>query len=829
MSQKIPSLSEAEVLALSHDHAQCLVCYSDLSIRGKAQCGHNDICGKCHLRLRFLHEDKKCPICKTNNEAIIVDSDSQKSFDDYPRWGDEIGGGFVHREDVGMFFESQYYYSDILPLFGFTCKDCDFESEVETSKKTPLKLLQEHLKNQHRSALCQLCVDNKRDFVSCLPRMTTKQLQNHLKNGDGPTSGFFGHPLCQFCKPKRFYDLAALHQHLHKEHYKCHVCEKQGLNNQFFKNYKSLERHFDQQHFLCHDVQCLAARFVVFENEIDLRGHEMSVHGGTSTGSTKINLEFRTRRVGYDGTGLDYQQDLPSESDFNYGLDGQAFVPADVPNQGNSSSSAGESQLHPLHMQRTEELRAQAAAIREQQATQSQEVSFPSLESSTGNKSSSAPLVGWASASTAQRLQGPKKNAGKVTEEDFPTLPTGPRAQSNAKKNAIKGNIGAVRKQFAAMQTSSASTPSYGTAAARLQASRPAYFSPTAPSPVAPFNQQANLAPSNFPVLAPSSSSRASPYSAANALARKNLRTGMNAPSINSVTDFPAMASAKPKSAAKTKRPPASVAAPPSLSSSLDFPPPPSSASNNKKSVRQHVLGGNSKQPSQQAMSNMLKADGTSAVATATVEEMKASLGPNKFKQLKRITKSFADGQVSPEGYVDQSAALFDRGYGDQDFWSFLPALLESCPNEEGAQHALKYMASLRRQTFSKPTRNTPAFVATPPASSWGNKVQSNVMKKPPPRGALTPTAQMTSPAIGRPNTIPSKKKAAWGASGTSTVVKSPQGSLAAAAGTQGPQGGTATKFMAKQQKKQKNQSQQQSKKNKKKEKDELRALAFGM
>ena len=65
-----------------------------------------------------------------------------------------------------------------------------------------------------------------------------------------------------------------LHEHLNKEHYKCHICDKQGKPNQFFKDYTRLERHFDRDHYLCHDGQCLSARFVVFENEIDLRAHE---------------------------------------------------------------------------------------------------------------------------------------------------------------------------------------------------------------------------------------------------------------------------------------------------------------------------------------------------------------------------------------------------------------------------------------------------------------------------------------------------------------------------------------------------------------------------
>ena len=467
-SNRTDLMTDAEVAAMSDGHSHCLVCYSDLTLRGKTPCDHNDICGVCHLRLRHLHGDKKCPICKTENESIIVDKADGKRFQDYPMWGNEIGAGFTHRDDVGMFFENQYYEEEILPLFGYSCNTCEFRIEDQPNaggkKKTPLKILQDHLRTKHRLALCQLCVDHKRDFVSRLPRMTPKQLQNHLKNGDGPTSGFNGHPVCEFCKPKRFYDLAFLHQHLHKEHYKCHVCEKRGLDNQFFKNYKSLEKHFDQQHFLCHDVQCLAARFVVFENELDLRAHELAVHGGTSTGSTKINLEFRTRRAGYDGSGVEADQAAPSDSDFNYGLDGMAFVPDALPTSqqgGNSatanstaSSSNRDVQLHPLHLQRTEEFRQQARAIREQQAVDNQEESFPSLQQAGGP--SNAPLVGWSAGTTMQRVNVRRKDAGKVTAEDFPTLGPAPSAGASKKKKNIKGNIGAARRQFDAMTMSAA-------------------------------------------------------------------------------------------------------------------------------------------------------------------------------------------------------------------------------------------------------------------------------------------------------------------------------------------------------------------------------------
>ena len=136
------SLTDGEIVTLSEGHQHCLVCYSDLTVRGKLDCGHDDICGVCHLRMRFLHDDKKCPICKQENDKVIVDEDPQKKFRDYPQWGDEIGAGFMYRADVGMFFQQDYYDQEIVPLFAYACNKCDFkvdETTKNTSKTTTLR------------------------------------------------------------------------------------------------------------------------------------------------------------------------------------------------------------------------------------------------------------------------------------------------------------------------------------------------------------------------------------------------------------------------------------------------------------------------------------------------------------------------------------------------------------------------------------------------------------------------------------------------------------------------------------------------------------------
>ena len=111
-----------------------------------------------------------------------------------------------------------------------------------------------------QSTICVLCYTNKRTFLSQLRRLSPDNFARHMKKGDGEKSGFDGHPLCEFCAPRRFYDLEQLHMHLNKDHYKCHLCQQQGNSNQFFKDYTKLERHFDRDHFMCSHASCRQAR-----------------------------------------------------------------------------------------------------------------------------------------------------------------------------------------------------------------------------------------------------------------------------------------------------------------------------------------------------------------------------------------------------------------------------------------------------------------------------------------------------------------------------------------------------------------------------------------
>ena len=64
-------------------------------------CGHNDVCGKCHLKMRYLHNDYGCVQCKVVNEKVIVGAMSgQESYHDFTVWGDDAGPGYTYHEEV---------------------------------------------------------------------------------------------------------------------------------------------------------------------------------------------------------------------------------------------------------------------------------------------------------------------------------------------------------------------------------------------------------------------------------------------------------------------------------------------------------------------------------------------------------------------------------------------------------------------------------------------------------------------------------------------------------------------------------------------------------
>ena len=556
---------------------------------------------------------------------------------------------------------------------------------------------------------------------------------------------------------------------------------------------------------------CLSARFVVFENEIALRAHERATHGTTSTGSSKINLEFNVRgsrrgSAGENDGGGGSGQEAPRDEDFQFGLDGEAFVPEALPNQeggGPRPRQENEPEItHAAHAERTAELRAEAAQIREAQRQRAQADAFPTLGGDAAPSSAAAAaggsIVGW----TAEgRAALGRRGKGMLAAEDFPALSAGPKKPSVAAR---------------ALRPASSAARAAGSGTVQWKSSTPAVNQPNemqsqaffTPGPSGPLNRQSNLAADKFPSLGGGSGPS---YPAASAYSRKSSQqAGRQAPAPPTGSDFPSL------SATTTLSPEAAA----------------------QKAAKERLLGAK-KPPSQQVLNNTLdfpppRRDNPTFNDDLTngkdvVRQMKAALGPTKYKELKRLTNYYAAGDMTPDAYVDMSSALFDRGASDACFWKYMPGLIESCPNSKDNAEAMSYMENLRVASALQTQEDNVASRSATQAGVSGYAARSY---------AGTGRSEGYTPRV-----VPSKKKAAWkGTGGKATAVraKAPVGSVAAHAAQEGPQGGTATKYMAQAKKEERKQKQQESQQNQgggngmskkarqKKKNDELRALAFG-
>ena len=257
----------------------CLICCENLIYVALGPCNHTSVCANCTIRQRVLYKNRACSLCKTEMDHFVVTSDRSRLT--YESWSDCIfgetcGGRLISDTSGGGsdgFFDKNdsEYLKSVQDLLGYACGKCDHASSGSVEQ------LKKHLKKEHKTFLCNVCVITGRRFVSELPRFNKSQLERHNTHGE-PKEGLRGHPPCNFCRPKRFYDDEQLYHHMVKKHYQCDVCRGMGNGNRFFRNYEMLDRHFHDQHYACEQQECILKRFVVFQSEIDLQGHMATSH-----------------------------------------------------------------------------------------------------------------------------------------------------------------------------------------------------------------------------------------------------------------------------------------------------------------------------------------------------------------------------------------------------------------------------------------------------------------------------------------------------------------------------------------------------------------------
>ena len=242
----------------------CLICYTPFVEKstcavGITPCGHNEICAPCHLRLRQLHQDYSCPICKASNELIVVDyyvhsksssgisaaaadgkisSSSgdgnittishaqnnkppprrQKLYEEYPIWGNELGKEYILYAQH-TFFPVEYYQTTVVPIIAYACHHCNFGRSSGRHHTTTTSTTTTNSNNSHDAAADQS------EGITTTTKATLRQLQDHLRVQHRLT-------LCQVCTDHQRdfvsrlprYNPAGLQKHYQLEHYSCPFC-----------------------------------------------------------------------------------------------------------------------------------------------------------------------------------------------------------------------------------------------------------------------------------------------------------------------------------------------------------------------------------------------------------------------------------------------------------------------------------------------------------------------------------------------------------------------------------------------------------------------------
>ncbi|KAF9220168.1 hypothetical protein BS17DRAFT_715431 [Gyrodon lividus] len=265
------------------DDAVCWICAEPVKYYSLSSCNHRT-CHVCALRLRALYKKLECTFCKEPQPTVIFTSSPDAQFSSY------TPDSIPHKDSkLSIFFETMDMMEETLILLRFNCPDpeCDYIA----SGWGDLKL---HVRAMHVKMLCDLCIRFKKVFTHEHALYPPNVLPLHLpsmqyrSSKQAPKEQIEGgsHPICAFCRECFFGD-DELFVHMRERHEECFICKRNEIRDQYFQNYESMEQHFAQAHFVCTNSVCQAQKFVVFGSALDLKAHQVEVHGADMSSRDK--------------------------------------------------------------------------------------------------------------------------------------------------------------------------------------------------------------------------------------------------------------------------------------------------------------------------------------------------------------------------------------------------------------------------------------------------------------------------------------------------------------------------------------------------------------
>ncbi|KAK8639621.1 hypothetical protein V6N13_137994 [Hibiscus sabdariffa] len=298
----------------------CAVCADSLEWVAYGACGHRDVCSTCVARLRFICNDRRRCICKTESNDIFVTEalgDYTWKINDFSVFPSQVRegrtGSYWYHEDTQAFFDDDDHYKVIKAMCRLSCNVCD-QSQDGVKRRgnfRNIEHLKGHLFHMHRLAMCSLCLEGRRVFISEQKLYSRAQLNRHTNTGDSEVDGteserggFMGHPKCVFCKIP-FYGDSCIQDNIN-------ITRNTTTSRQddFYVSFVLVltfkvkwnsenclpQIHFRQDHYLCEDEACLAKKFTVFRSVAELKRHNAIEQGGRmSRAQRNAALQLPTR------------------------------------------------------------------------------------------------------------------------------------------------------------------------------------------------------------------------------------------------------------------------------------------------------------------------------------------------------------------------------------------------------------------------------------------------------------------------------------------------------------------------------------------------------
>nr|SVE81791.1 EOG090X01BP [Daphnia magna] len=257
-------IKKREKTSDNSENTCCPVCFKDVEIFSIGICDH-PICHECSTRMRVLCKEDACPICRQELTKVAFVKEAKPfqllMLNLYPM--DKV---------TRIHFENLFLRETFEKLLIHVCYTCPSKPTFAN-----FQMLKDHLRKEHELFFCDLCIENLKIFSQERRAYTRQELALHRRKGDPDNTSHRGHPLCNFCD-QRYVDADELFRHLRRDHYFCHFCDADGLN-QYYCNYEDLRKHFRDAHFLCEEGECKEEKFTcVFRTEIDIRAHKAQTH-----------------------------------------------------------------------------------------------------------------------------------------------------------------------------------------------------------------------------------------------------------------------------------------------------------------------------------------------------------------------------------------------------------------------------------------------------------------------------------------------------------------------------------------------------------------------